>query len=171
MIKLNGKELLAKAEEQGQVYRVKSGWRKLMVFAAVLMCLLVILIPLGIWFFYISRTARLGITDEGFALKWFGTKAWAWSDIEAFRQAPLNFGSGGAGLVGALAGAVASEVVSRKTQGLNGPLSFKLKGKKLWRAFPAHAIERSFEMAEEMERRTGLEILPRTPEAELKAAA
>lgn len=170
MTKLNAKEQLAKADESGQIYRIKSSWKKLMIFAGVLMCLLVITIPLGIWFFFIAKSARLGITDEGFAIKWFGKKAWAWSDIESFRRAPLNFYASGGGLVGALAAAAASSAVSKRTQGLNGPLSFKVHGKKLWQQIPAHAIDRSFEMAQEMERRTGLEILPRPAEAAEPAA-
>lgn len=170
MQKLNAKEMLAQADQTGQIHRMKSGWRKAQIVCGVCLCLLILTIPLGIWIFHIARNARLGTTDEGFALKWFGTKAWAWSDIEAVKRGNIQFSSGGTGLVGALAAAAVSHAVAKRTQGLNGPLSFKVKGKRLWVHIPAHALERSVEFAEELERRTGLEVLPR-PAQETQAQA
>ncbi|MCB9736433.1 MAG: hypothetical protein H6745_27970 [Deltaproteobacteria bacterium] len=177
--KLNGKQVLADADQNGLLFPIKPGWRKYMIFAGVLMCLLIITIPLGIWFFVMAGKCRLGMNDEGFAVKWFTTNAYRWDDIEAFRPAPLSFNVhiAGGGLVGGLiagvASAAASSAVAKRTAGINGPVSFKLKGKRMWLQFPAHAIQNSVEMAREMERRTGLEILPPAepaPVAEAPAA-
>lgn len=161
MTKLDGAALLAEAEKNGQIYPIKPGWRKFMYFAGVLMCLLVITIPLGIWFFLMAPKCRLGITKEGFAIKWFTTNAYAWSDIESFVPVPLHFHAAGGGLVGALISTAASAAVAAKTQGLKGPLQFKVKGKWGYRQIPAHAIQNSLAMVEEMERQSGLVILPK----------
>ncbi|MBI3073572.1 MAG: hypothetical protein HYY84_15785 [Deltaproteobacteria bacterium] len=160
MAKLNGAAILEEAEKEGLVYRMKPGWRKYFVFSGILMCLLVITIPLGIWFLLIPRSARLGIGKEGFAIKWFGTSAFAYADIQEFRPAGLHMNIGG-GVVGALVGAAVSSAIESKTAGLKGPLEFKLKGKWGWRPIPAHAIENSVAMAEEIEKRSGLKILQR----------
>ena len=171
--KLDGKQVLADAESNGQLYRIKSGWKGMMIFAGVLTCLLVITIPLGIWFFFIAGKARVGLNDEGFAIKWFTTNAYRWEDLEAFRPVGLHFHVHGQGLLGAVVGMAASAAVSARTEGLKGPLGYKLKGKRGWREMPAHAIERSVAMAEEFERRTGLVIFPKpegTEEAPASAA-
>lgn len=165
MAKLDGKAMLEEADKSGRIYRIKSSWKKTFIFAGVLMCLLVITIPVGIWFFLIPGKARVGMTDEGFAIKWFGTRAYRWEDIEAFQ--PQHFNISGHGVVGALAGVA----IAAKTEGLKGPLSFKLKGKKMWTQMPAHAIERSAEMAREMEQHTGLTILPEEPAKDEAPAA
>ena len=56
-------------------------------------------------------------------------------------------------------GAAISTAVAAKTQGLKGPLRFKVKGGG-WKIIPAHTIQNTYEMAREMEKRTGLKILP-----------
>lgn len=165
MIKLDKKALLEEAERDGQVYRIKSGWKKYFIFAGVLMCLLVLTLPLGIWFFFIAKNARLGIAEKGFVLKWMGTLAVAWEDIDSFVPVPLHFHASGGGLVGALAAAAASAAVAAKTEGLKGPLQFKIKDKWGTKMIPAHAIENSVAMAKEMEKRTGLTIFPPEEEA------
>ena len=159
MAKLNGAAILKEAEEAGLVYRMKPGWRKAFVFAGVLMCLLIITIPLGIWFMVIPRSARLGIGKEGFVLKWIGTATFAYADIKEFRPASLHVNVGG-GIVGALVGLAVTSAIEAKTAGLKGPLQFKQKGKWMWSVIPAHAIENSVAMAKEIEKRTGLPILP-----------
>ncbi len=165
MTELDPKRLLAEAEANGRVFRIKSGWRGFIYFAAVLMCILVITLPFGIWFFIVARRARVGLTDEGFAVSWFLTKAYAWEDIESFQPQRLHFNAAGqGGLVGALAVAAAGAVIAKKTQGLKGPLMFKLKGKRGQRAIQAHAVENSLEMARQMEQHTNLVILE--PEGE-----
>lgn len=169
--KLDGKQVLADAENNGQLYRIKSGWKGFMIFAGVLMCLLVITIPLGIWFFVMASKARVGLNDEGFAVKWFTTKGYRWEDIEAFAPVALNFHVHGQGLIGAVVGIAASAAVSARTEGLKGPLGFKLKGKRMFIQMPAHAIERSVAMAEEMERRTGLVIFPKPEGSEAAPAS
>lgn len=167
---LDGKRVLAEAEQNGQLYRIKSGWKGMMIFAGVLTCLLIITLPLGIWLIIISGKARVGLNDEGFAIKWFTTNAYRWEDIEAFRPVGLHFHVHGQGLVGALVGVAASAAVSARTEGLKGPLGYKLKGKGGWREMPAHAIANSVAMAKEFERRTGLVIFPK-PEGEGEKAA
>ncbi|TNF38036.1 MAG: hypothetical protein EP329_01530 [Deltaproteobacteria bacterium] len=172
--KAEGKQWLAEAEQNGQLYRIKSGWKGMMIFAGVLTCLLVITLPLGIWMFFVAKNARVGITDKGFAISWFGTSAFRWDELEAFRPVALNFHVHGGGLVGALVGVAASAAVSARTEGLKGPLGYKLKGKRMFREMPAHAIENSVAMAQEMEKHSGLTIFPKaegeaTAEAEAKA--
>lgn|GEM_PF-1123177 len=167
--KAEGIQWLEQAEASGHLYRIKSGWKGMMIFAGVLTCLLVITIPIGIWFFITASKARVGVTEEGFAIRWFTTNAFRWDEIEAFRPVGLHFHVSGGGLVGALVGAAASSAVAARTEGLKGPLGFKVKGKKMFREMPAHAIERSVAMAQQFEQYTGLTIFPK-PEGEEAAA-
>jgi hypothetical protein len=160
MKKLDAKQLLEQAEAAGKIYPMKSGWRKFMWFAVFLMAILVITIPVAIWFGIVAKRGRVGITDEGFAVSWFTNQAYAWEDIESFEQQRLQMSAGGqGGLVGALAVAAASEIIANKSKGLNGPIIFKLKGKRGQKFIPAHSIDNSLEMAQEMEKHTGLAIL------------
>ncbi len=162
LTQLDKKALLEEGARNNQVYPLKPSWRKLQKFAAILCCLLVILIPLGIWMWIAANKAHVAIGQEGFALKLYGTKAWAFKDIEGFTPVKLGAHAMGGGLVGlALASAVSS-----RTEGLKGPLMFKLKGRKLPHQIPAHQIEGSVAMAREIETRTGLEIFPPEPEPE-----
>ena len=154
--KLDGKLLLEQAENSGRVYRVKSGWRKMQIFAGLLCCLLVFTIPLGIWIIVRARRARMGLTVEGFAFTYLTTIAYRWSDVESFSLIGMSGSMFGGGLVGVATAAA----VEKKTQGLKGPLQFTLKGKKRPIMIPAHTIENSIEMAREMERLSGLSFLP-----------
>ena len=161
MDKIDGKALLEQADRgQGIVYPVKPGWKKAVIFAGVLTCLLIITLPLGIYFIVAAGKNRMAITDEGFAIKWFTTKAFRWSDVEAFNPSSMHFHAGGGGLVGALAAVTAEAVVKRKTQGIKGPIQFKVKGKRGWRVIPAHVLQNSLELAQELEKRTGLQVFP-----------
>lgn len=160
MGQLNSATIFEEAERDGLVFRMKPGWKKYFLFTGILMCLMVITLPLGIWFMLIPKSARLGVGKEGFAVKWFGTSTYAYADIQEFSQASLQMNVGG-GIVGALVGAAVSSAVAAKTSGLKGPLHFKLKGKWGWSGVPAQAIERSDEMARELEKRTGLQIFPK----------
>lgn len=160
MSELDPQAMLEKAEANGKVYRIKKGWRRFFYFAVFLMTILVITIPIAIWFFIVARRARVGITDEGFAVSWFTNKAYAWGDIVSFEPQRLQMSAGGqGGLVGALVVAAASHAIANKSQGLNGPLMFRVQGKKMPLAIQAHAVENSVEMAKEMERYTGMTIL------------
>ena len=127
-----------------------------MRFSAVLICLLIVTIPIGIWIFSIAGKARLGIGREGFAMKWFTTAAYRWSDIESIQLSDLPTNAWGHGLVGA----VARAAVVARTEGLKGPLFVKVRGKFDRVGIPAHQLQNSAEMAQEMERRTGFQILP-----------
>ena len=160
MKQLDPQAILAQAEANGKIYPMKSGWRKFMWFAVFLMAILVITIPIAIWFGIVARRGRVGITDEGFAVSWFTNKAYAWEDIESFEQQRMHMSAGGqGGLIGALVVAAASEAIASKSKGLNGPIIFKLKGKRGQKFIPAHSIENSLEMAKEMEQHTGLALL------------
>jgi len=159
LTKLDGKAILAEGERNQQSYRLKASWRKLMIFAGVLCCILVILLPLGIWIIVAAGKARLAIGEQGFAFKLYGTRTYAWQDIEAITPGALGASAMGGGLVGvALASAV-----SARSEGLRGPLFIKLKGHKWPGQIPAHQIEGSVAMAREMERRSGLTIFPPEP--------
>jgi len=162
LTKLNAKAIVEEGDRTGQSYPLKASWRRFMRFAGVLCCLLVILLPLGIWIFIAAGKARMSLGQEGFALKMFGTRAWAWKDVDSITPGALGAHAMGGGLVGlALASAV-----SARTEGLRGPLNLKLKGSRWPIQLPAHQIENSLVMAREMERLGGVTIFP--PE---KAAA
>jgi hypothetical protein len=167
-MKLDVKETIAKAEKDGSIYLITGKWKKLFIFAGLLSCLLILGIPLGIWIIVAAKKSRVGFTDEGFAFQGIGSWAWRWEDVEEFRTSDSMNLSGGGGIVGALAGAAISSAVSAKTQGLKGPLRFKIKEKRVWKQLPAHTIQNNVEMALEMERRTGLPIFPQ-PDAEVSA--
>ncbi len=154
--KLDGKLLLDQAERTGRIFYVKSGWRNMQIFAGVLCCILVLTIPLGIWIIVRARKARMGLTEEGFAFTYLTTIAYRWSDIESFTLTGMSGNMFGGGLVGVAAAAV----VQNKTQGLKGPIRFKLKEKRSFSMIPAHTIENSMEMARQMELLSGISFLP-----------
>lgn len=153
--KLNGKELLEQAELQGKIFPTKDSWRRLQIFAGILTCVMIIPIPLGIWIIMRARKARVGLTPDGFAFTYLTTVAYRWSDIESFTVAGMRGSMYGGGLVGAATAAA----VQNKTQGLKGPLFFKVKGKRGQKMIPAHTIANSLEMAMEMERLSGISFL------------
>ena len=160
--RLDAKALLEQAEAAGRIYPMRAGWRRAQIFAGVCCCILIITIPLGIWIIARARKACVGLTEEGFAFRYLTTVAHRWSDIESFSLTTMNASMYGGGLAGM---AVAS-MVAKRTEGLRGPLQFKLRGKKMPRMIPAHTIENSLEMARQMEQLSGLPILPHeeTPE-------
>ena len=153
--KLDGKLLLEQAEQTGIVFPTKDSWRRLQIFAGVLTCLMIIPIPLGIWIIIRARKARVGLTPEGFAFTYLTTVAYRWSDIESFTVSGMSGSMYGAGLVGMATAAA----VENKTQGLKGPLYFKVKGKRNRQMIPAHTIKNSLGMAIEMERLSGISFI------------
>jgi len=157
--RLNGKELMARADRgEGSVFPIGPGWKKALYFAGFLCCILIIGLPIGVWIILSARKNCLAINDEGFAMRWFTTRAWRWSEIEEFRRSSMNFHSAGGGLVGALVAGAARAAVEAKTKGLKGPIGFKVKGKRGWVQIPAHTLQNSALLAREMEVRTGLPI-------------
>jgi hypothetical protein len=154
--KLDARELLERAELSGRTYRMKSGWRKMQIFAGVITCLLIVTIPLGIWIIIRAKNARIGLTEEGFAFRYLGTLAHRWEEIESITPVAMSGATFGGGLVGVAAAAA----VAKKTQGLKGPLQIKLRGKRMPRSIPAHTIENSLEMARQMEHLSGISFLP-----------
>jgi hypothetical protein len=163
MIKLDAKALLAEAEGKGLVFKMKSGWRKAQYFAAALCFLPVITLPFGIWIILMARRACIAVADRGFVVRSFTTRAYAYEDIERFTPLGLNIHVSGGGLVGALAGAAVSAAVEAKTQGVKGPIQFKVKGKWVPQMMPAHTVENSIAMVRAIEQRSGHTIL--APEA------
>jgi hypothetical protein len=158
-MKLDGKQLLMEAERSGRIFTVKSGWRKLQIFAGILCCILIITIPLGIWIIIKAKKARMGLTEEGFAFTYLTTVAHRWSEIESFTIGSINAAAFGGGLVGIAAAAA----VKKRTEGLKGPIHVKLHGKKIPKIIPAHTIENSMEMARQMEALSGIPFLPVGP--------
>jgi len=154
--KLDVNALLERAEMTGRIFPMKPSWRRMQTFAGILTCLLIITIPMGIWIIVSARKARVGLTEEGFAFKYLTGFGYRWTDIESITLSSMGAHQFGGGLVGVAAAAA----VSKKTQGLKGPLNFKLKGKKLPKAIPAHTIENSLEMARQMEQLSGIDFLP-----------
>jgi hypothetical protein len=164
LTRLDSKAILEEAAQTGQIYKLKAGWRRFQTFAGLLLCLLILTLPLGIWFIVTVRNAKVGLSKDGFTLKALGTRTWAWCDIESFSvghtHTRLNIGGG---LVGALVGAAVSSAIAARSEGLRGPIYITLKGRRFPQMFPAHLIERSIAMAEEMERLSGRPIFPRAP--------
>lgn len=160
MAAIDKKAWIAQAQAAGEVYAIKAGWRKTQMFAAILTCLLIITIPLGIWMIALIRKAHAGTTPEGFYLRLYGTNAVRWSDVEEFRLGQLNVHVQGGGLVGALAGVAVSAAVAKRTVGLKGPIHYRLKGKRMWGMFPAHMIENSVAFGLKAEQYTGIRFLP-----------
>ncbi|MFT6397375.1 MAG: hypothetical protein ACJAYU_002128 [Bradymonadia bacterium] len=160
-MKLDVKETIAKAEQDGSIFLIKGVWKGLFIFAGLLSCLLVLTIPLGIWIIMAAKKSRIGLTDEGFAFQGLGSSAWRWEDVEEFKASGSASMNAGGGLLGAMAGAALSAAVAAKTEGLKGPLQFRIKGQRGWKAMPTHTIQNTGEMAAEMERRTGLPIFAR----------
>ncbi len=154
--KLDGKELLLQAERTGRIFPMKSGWKKMQMFAGILCCLLIITIPLGIWIIIRARKACVGLTEEGFAFTYLTTVAHRWSEIESISVSGMSSAMFGGGLVGVAAAAA----VAKKTQGLKGPIHFKLKGKRSSKIIPAHTIENSLEMARQIELLSEISFLP-----------
>ena len=66
----------------------------------------------------------------------------------------------GATFGGGLVGMAAAATVSKKNQGLKGPITLKLKGKRMPKVIPAHTIENSLEMARQVELLSGISFLP-----------
>ena len=160
MAGIDKKAWIAQAQQLGEVYPIKPGWRKAQYFAAVLTCLLIFTLPLGIWMILCIRRAHAGTTPDGFYSRMYGTNAARWSDIEGLRLGRMNIRVQGGGLVGALAGAAITAAVEKRTIGLNGPIEYKLKGKRMWRAFPAHLFQNSVDLALRAESQTGIRFLP-----------
>ena len=153
--KLDGKVLLEQAEYARQIYPTKDAWRRLQIFAGVLCCLMIFTIPLGIWIIVRAKNARAGLTSEGFAFTYLTTVAYRWTDIESFSVGNMDASMYGGGLIGL----AAASAVKKKTQGLKGPLFFKVKGNKRNLMIPAHTLDNSVEMAMEMERLSGISFL------------
>ena len=157
---LDASALLERARRENRFYSMKSGWRRAQYFAGFLCCLLVLGIPLGIWIFVRASKAGVGITQEGFAFRYLTTLSAEWDEVESITASGMSGVAFGGGLVGAATAAA----VKAKTKGLKGPLNFKLRGKRMPKAIPAHTIENSLEMAMEMERLSGIEFLPKSQE-------
>ena len=154
--KLDVKALLERAEMTGRIFPMKASWRRMQTFAGILTCLLIITIPLGIWIIVSARKARVGLTEEGFAFKYLTGFGYRWTDVESITLSSMSSLQFGGGLVGVAAAAA----VKKKTQGLKGPINFKIKGSKLPKAIPAHTIENSMEMARQMQQLSGIDFLP-----------
>jgi len=153
---IDGKALIALAHSVGQFYPMKSGWRNYQIFAGVLTCLLIITIPLGVWIILRARKAGIGINEEGFAFRYLNTIAFRWDEVETITLSGLSGAEFGGGLVGL----AAASAVKKRSQGLKGPIHVKLHGKRVPKMIPAHMMEDSVRLAQEMERLSGISFLP-----------
>lgn len=148
--------LLERARRENRFYPMKSGWRRAQYFAGFLCCLLVVGIPLGIWIFVRAAKAGVGVTQEGFAFRYLTTVSAGWAEVESITASGMS----GAAFGGGLLGAATAAAVKAKTKGLKGPLTIKLRDKRMAKTIPAQMIDSSMEMAREMERLSGMEFLP-----------
>ena len=84
-------------------FPLSKGARTSMLVVAVLCCLLVVAIPLGLWIFYRLSKARVVLTPEGLeAINVFGTTRFAYADVARLGTFEVAVASGG-GAAGALA--------------------------------------------------------------------
>jgi len=154
---LSDRDIIADADAAGTTYKLARRWKITCVFLGVLCCLLIVLIPFGVVMFILAGKARMTVTDEALVVRWLGTRVLRWEDFEAFKQQPFRMvgGVGGLGLAGAVAVGAAKGVASSF---VSGPVSYKLKSKRMWGNLAVHWHERSGELASAIEERTGLSI-------------
>ena len=157
---LDARELLVQAAEHGKVYGIKAGWRSYLETKGWLTCLLIITLPLGLWLVMNAKRFRVGVTDEGFVIRWFGLRAYAWSEIETFRPLEPMYSDLGQSIFGTVASATLGSSVDTRTMSLTGPLRFKRKGDDVWTMIQAHQLENSLDLAREIEARTGMPLFP-----------
>ena len=83
-----------------RVYHVHAGAKTAYTVVGVLVSLLVITIPLGIWIIVASRRARVTLDERGFRVKMFGTISLPWDQIA--RVGLLRISVQGGGVAGIL---------------------------------------------------------------------
>jgi hypothetical protein len=84
-------------------FRLTPGARTSMLVVAVLCCLLVVAIPLGLWIFYRLAKARVTLTPEGLeAINVFSSTRYAYADVARLGMFTVAVARGG-GAAGALA--------------------------------------------------------------------
>jgi hypothetical protein len=138
-------------------YPLHAGARSALNITAVLCCLLIVGIPLGVWIFVRARSARVALTDEGAsATNVFSSTAFAWRDVARLGLLKVAVVTGG-GMGGALArqkvgGDEATHIVARTNDG-------KLH------SFMASSYESLQEMIDEVGRRAGKPFETLTPGA------
>lgn len=154
---LSDRDIIANADAAGTTYKLARRWKTTCIVLGVLCCLLIVLIPLGVIMFILAGKARMTVTDEALVVRWIGTRVLRWEDFEAFKQQPFHMvgGVGGLGLAGAVALGAAKGVAASF---VSGPVSYKLKSKRMWGNLAVHWHERSGELAGAIEERTGLSI-------------
>jgi hypothetical protein len=84
-------------------FRLTPGARTSMIVVAVLCCVLIVAIPVGIWIFYRLAKARVILTPEGLeAINVFSSTRYAYADVARLGMFTVAVASGG-GAAGALA--------------------------------------------------------------------
>ena len=81
-------------------YRYTGTYRKFMIFAGVLVCLLIITLPLGVWLIYIGVRGRVEVGPEGLVARHIRTRRIQFADIERFGI--MTVAVRGQGILGAL---------------------------------------------------------------------
>ena len=81
-------------------YRFTSKYRGMMIFAGILMLLLVLTIPFGIWFIVIGVRGRVVLGDEEMAVTHFTTKRIRYADVARLGQ--MQVAISGQGILGLL---------------------------------------------------------------------
>jgi hypothetical protein len=133
----------------GTTYRLATRWKVTCIVLGILCTALIVMIPFGIVMFVLAGKARVITGEGGVIIKWFGTRVIRWEDFVALRQGGLRVASGG-GLVGGAASAM-----------ISGPVNYQLVGKKSWGNIAMHWHERSNELADTFEAKTGKQIVGR----------
>ena len=120
------------------VYGLSKGFKIFFWILAVICCLMIILIPLGILLIYIIYTAEVRMTSHSLERKWLGRKVMAWNEITELKWMPA---------VGAMQRAMRPLRVVAKS-----PTQTVKAG------IPVGTFERSAELVAELEKRAGRTI-------------
>jgi hypothetical protein len=140
-----------------KAYPLHAGARSALNITAVLCCLLIVGIPLGVWILVRARAARVALSDAGLsATNVFSSTAYGWGDVARLGLLKVAVVTGG-GLGGALArqkvgGDEATHIVARTGDG-------KLH------AFMASSYENLQDIIDEVGRRAGKPFETLTPGA------
>ena len=147
--------LIMEAERNNRLYKIKTPWRVFYLIFGIVCFLLIFTIPFGIIMLMLYFKPCIAIAEEAVVIKWIGTRVIKWDDFGEFRLGKTHvYGNPALGLAVNVAANMAASVL------IKGPLQYTLKGNEIWHNIAVHVHNRSAEIVEEFEKRTGQSILP-----------
>lgn len=131
-------------------YAYSPGVKSTFTFASVLLAVLVVTLPIAVWFFVRSRGAKLVRDEHGFTVSGMGlTQRWDFAEIERLGTLTVEIVGGGP-LVKLNGGATAVNLVGRTKDGKT-------------RKFMLSRFERWEEILDHVQQATGLPVEPVRP--------